>query len=312
MEHRAISADIGHPAGVRRVIRNHHMDSARWDDFPVRTDDIVISTYGKSGTSWLQQIVGQLLFEGAPVLAIPDMSPWLETRLLDKGALFAQLEAQTHRRFIKSHLPFDALPWSPNMRYIYVARDLRDLAWSLHRFHSNFRPLYLRLLNNFSAEMGREVAPADPDIARYYRTWLEQDGYPFWPIWSHLESWWQARLLPNVLLVHFNNLKADMPGEVRRIAAFLGIEIKDAAWPHILEHSSFTWMREAAGTAPRMMVHDIIEDGLSAFVHKGTNGRWKDVLSPEEVALADRLAAEHLPLDCAHWLKTGELLGNAQ
>ncbi len=118
------------------------------------------------------------------------------------------------------------------MRYIYVARDLRDLAWSLYRFHSNFRPLYLRLLNNFSAEMGREVVPADPDVARYYRTWLEQDGHPFWPIWSHADSWWQARQLPNVLLVHFNNLKADLPGEIRRIAAFLGTEINESAWPH--------------------------------------------------------------------------------
>jgi aryl sulfotransferase len=308
MEHSAISADS---ADRRRVVRNHHMDSTRWDDFRLRADDIVISTYGKSGTSWLQQIVGQLLFDGAPLLAIPDMSPWLETRLLDKDALFAQLDAQTHRRFIKSHLPFDALPWSPSMRYIYVARDLRDLVWSLHGFHSNFRPLYLRLLNNYSAEMGREVAPADPDIARYYRTWLEQDGYPFWPIWSHLESWWQARLLPNVLLVHFNNLKADMPGEIRRIAAFLDVEIKDAAWPNILEHASFDWMRAAAAAVPCKMVHDIIEDGLGAFVHKGTNGRWKDVLLPEEVALADRLAAEHLSPDCAHWLKTGELLVDA-
>src|SRR5262245_31822332 len=122
MEHRVIAADGRHPAGARRLIRNHHMDSTRWDDFPLREDDIVISTYGKSGTSWLQQIVAQLLFDGAPVLGFPEMSPWLETRLVDKAVLFAQLEAQKHRRFIKSHLPFDALHWSPSVRYIYAAR----------------------------------------------------------------------------------------------------------------------------------------------------------------------------------------------
>ncbi|HEY1124967.1 MAG TPA: sulfotransferase domain-containing protein [Sphingobium sp.] len=307
MEHRVISADDGHPTGVRRVIRNHHMDSTRWDDFPLRADDIIISTYGKSGTSWLQQIVAQLIFGGAPILGFPQMSPWLETRLIDKASLFAQLEAQTHRRFVKSHLPFDALPCSPTARYIYSARDVRDLVWSLHRFHSNFRPLYLRLLNNFRGEMGREFQPADPDIARYYRTWLEQDGQPFWPFWSHVKSWWDARYLPNVLLVHFNDLKADLPSEIRRIAAFLDIAIDESAWPKILEHSSFAWMRQATGAAPDPMAHAMIEDGLSAFVHKGTNGRWKDVLSPDEIILADSLALEHLPLDCAHWLKTGKL-----
>lgn len=307
MEHRVIYADDHNPVGPRRVVRNHHMDSTRWDDFLLRPDDIIISTYGKSGTSWLQQIVAQLLFDGAPILGFPQMSPWLESRLAEKTVLFAELEAQTHRRFIKSHLPFDALPRSSTTRHIYSARDVRDLVWSLHRFHSNFRPLYLRLLNSFREEIGREFQSADPDISRYYRTWLEQDGLPFWPFWSHVESWWNARHLPNVLLVHFNNLKSDLPGEIQRIAAFLDIAIDEAAWPNILEHSSFAWMREATGAAPRLMVHDIIEDGLSAFVHKGTNGRWKDILSPDEIALADRLASEHLPPDCAHWLKTGEL-----
>ncbi|MBO9671055.1 MAG: sulfotransferase domain-containing protein [Sphingobium sp.] len=307
MEYRVIGAGGGHPAGTRRVLQNHHMDSTRWDDFLLRTDDIVISTYGKSGTSWLQQIVAQLLFQGAPILGFPDMSPWLESRLIEKDVLFAQLEAQRHRRFIKSHLPFDALPWSRIARYIYSARDVRDLVWSLHRFHSNFRPLYLELLNNSRAEMGREFQPADPDIARYYRNWLEQDGEPFWPFWSHVKSWWEARHLPNVLLVHFNNLKTDLRGEVRRIAAFLDIAVDANAWPNILEHCSFAWMREATGKASHLMVHDIIEDGLRAFVHKGTNGRWKDILSTSEIALADRLAAEHLPPDCAHWLTTGEL-----
>lgn len=311
MEHRVIGAGDGHPAGARRVIRNHHMDSTRWDDFPLRSDDIVISTYGKSGTSWLQQIVAQLLFKGAPILGFPEMSPWLESRLIERDALFAHIEAQRHRRFIKSHLPFDALPWSPTLRYIYSARDVRDLVWSLHRFHSNFRPLYLELLNNFRPEMGGKFEPADPDIARYYRTWLEQDGKPFWPFWSHVKSWWEARQLPNVLLVHFNNLKADLPREIRRIADFLDISVDADSWPKVLEHSSFAWMREAAGAAPCLMVQDIIEDGLSAFVHKGTNGRWRDILSADEVALADRLAAEYLPPDCAHWLKTGGLLVDA-
>jgi aryl sulfotransferase len=307
MEHRVIGENSGDPAAPRRVIRNHHMDSTRWDDFPLRADDIVISTYGKSGTSWVQQIVAQLLFGGAPMLGFPQISPWLESRIVDKSVLFARLAAQQHRRFIKSHLPFDALPWSPSLRYIHVARDIRDIVWSLHRFHSNFRPLYLQLLNDFHGEMGRAFEPADPDIVRYYRTWLERDGYPFWPFWPQMTAWWQARHLPNVLLVHFNSLKTDLPGEIRRIAAFLDIEIDEEAWPRIVEHASFAWMQQATDAAPHSMFDDIITDGIGAFVHQGTNGRWKDMLSAEEIALADRRAGEQLPADCAHWLRTGEL-----
>ena len=40
-----------------RELHNHHFDSTIWNDFAFRSDDIVIGTYGKSGTTWTQQIV---------------------------------------------------------------------------------------------------------------------------------------------------------------------------------------------------------------------------------------------------------------
>ena len=69
------------------------------------------------------------------------------------------------------------------------------------------------------------------------------DGYPFWPFWEQVRSWWEIRDLPNVMLVHFADLKADLPGEIRRIADFLDIEIDEARWPAILEHCSFAYMK---------------------------------------------------------------------
>ena len=67
-----------------RDIFNHHMDSTIWDDFAFRDDDIVIATYAKSGTTWVQQIVGQLLFHGAEEVPVADMSPWLDLRVPPK------------------------------------------------------------------------------------------------------------------------------------------------------------------------------------------------------------------------------------
>jgi aryl sulfotransferase len=295
-----------HPAGTRRIIQNHHMDSTRWDDFPLRSDDIVIATYAKAGTTWLQQIVGQLVLKGEPMLCSA-LSPWLDMRLAPKEEVFAQLEAQTHRRFIKTHLPVDALPWSPDVKYLYVARDVRDLIWSLHRFHSDMTPLFLDLLNNTPGRVGPEIAPADPDIVAYYRTFLETDAYPFWAFWSHVQGWWEMRDRPNVRLIHFNDLKADMEGQIRSLADWLGIAIDPETWPAIVAHSSFDWMRQASEAAPPSMINELFGDGMTALVHKGTNGRWKDVLSPQDVALADEMAEKHLSPDCAAWLRQGAM-----
>jgi hypothetical protein len=63
-----------------RELHSHHFDSTIWNDFRFRDDDIVIATYAKAGTTWVQQIVAQLLFGGDPELAVAEMSPWLDLR----------------------------------------------------------------------------------------------------------------------------------------------------------------------------------------------------------------------------------------
>ena len=115
-----------------REIHNHHMDSTIWNDFAFRNDDIILGTYAKSGTTWMQQILAQLIFSGAEGLDLGTMSPWMDLRLPPKEVKLPVVEAQAHRRFLKTHLPVDALVFSDKAKYIYVARDGRDVAWSLH------------------------------------------------------------------------------------------------------------------------------------------------------------------------------------
>jgi aryl sulfotransferase len=97
----------------RRELHNHHFDSTIWNDFAFRDDDIIIGTYAKSGTTWTQQIIGQLVFNGAEDVSVAELSPWLDLRVPPKGVKLPAVEAQTHRRFIKTHLPLDALRFSP-------------------------------------------------------------------------------------------------------------------------------------------------------------------------------------------------------
>ena len=75
---------------------------------------------------------------------------------------------------------------------------------------------------------------------------MDRDGHPFWPFWDNVRSWWAIRDLPNVRFVHFNDLKRDMPGEMRRIAAFLDIPIDERAGRRSSSYCSFDWMKRNA------------------------------------------------------------------
>ena len=282
------------------------MDSTRWDDFKFRDGDIVIGTWAKSGTTWMQQIVGQLVFSGAEDLAVMDLAPWIDLRLMPKDEILGLVEAQTHRRFVKTHLPADALIISPKAQYIYIARDGRDAIWSWYHHHAITTEAAYELINGNPDRPGPPMEPPIDDIRQYFHDWLDKDGFPIHPFWSNIQSWWDIRRLPNVFLMHFNNLKADMAGEIRKVAAFLDIEIDEAVWPSIVEHCTFDYMKEHA---PVMSPEygNFFDGGLKNFVFKGTNGRWHDTLTPEDLQKYERAADENLTPDCAHWLATGEL-----
>jgi aryl sulfotransferase len=286
-----------------RELHNHHMNSTRWNDFAFRDDDVIIATYAKSGTTWTQQIVGQLVFAGAEDVPIHDISPWLDLRIMPPE-IKQKLEAQKHRRIIKTHLPLDALTFSPAAKYIYIGRDGRDVVWSFYNHHANANQLWYDLLNDTPGRVGPPIDRPDPDIRRYFRRWLEEDGHPLWSFWENIRSWWAARHVPNILLVHFNDLKADSEGEMRRIAEFLGCEIAEQTWPAILEHCSFDYMKaHAANVAP--LGGAVFEGGAGVFINKGVNGRWRNVLTDDDVADYERMTREKLGEECAGWLANG-------
>src|SRR3569832_157336 len=289
-----------------KEMHNQHIDSTFWNDFKFRDDDIVISTYAKSGTTWMQQIISQMLFNGETDLDTQGMSPWIDFRVPPKEIKLAAVEAQTHRRFVKTHLPVEALVYSPKAKYLYIGRDGRDVLWSLYNHHARANQLWYDVLNLTPGLVGDPIERPDQDINRYFRTWLDENGKPFWPYWENIRTWWAARTLPNVKLVHFADLKADMEGQMRSIADFLGCEIDAAQWPAILTHCSFEWMK---ANAERMspLGGAIFEGGAQDFINKGTNGRWKDVLTAEEIEAYESKAVDELGPECAAWLKSGTL-----
>ena len=108
------------------------------------------------------------------------------------------------------------------------------------------------------------------------------------------------------MLLHYNNLKSDFEGQARRVAEFLEISIPDHVWPAIVEHCSIEYMREQA--ARYDLLELIFEGGGAKFINEGTNERWKDILSQEEIDLCDAIAVDELGEACARWLKTGRMI----
>jgi aryl sulfotransferase len=292
-------AQIAWPKKTREI-QNPMWDSSRWNAVKFRDGDIFIDSYGKSGSTLMRQIVAQLIYGGHPDRFGPEIAARLEIVGLPLEAMLARVEANKDRRIFDSHTPLDALPFDPKVKYIYVARDPRDVVWSAHNHRTNYLP-----------DVVKDAPGWEPDIRAYYHHWLEHDdGLGLWleSFWGHVKAWWDVRHLPNVLLVHFSNLKADLPSEIRRIAAFLDIRVDEATMPAILDHCSVDYMRTA--TSKIAFIKSAFREGAdSFFFYKGSNGRWRDVLSAEEIARCDEVAVDKLGPDCAHWLKTGELTG---
>jgi hypothetical protein len=111
--------------------RNLIADSARWEGFPFRADDIIIDTPSKSGTTWMQTLCAMLVLDsvefGRP---LTEISPSLEMQINNRAEVLASLEAQEHRRLVKSHTPLDGVPVAEGVTYVCVARDPRDVTLS--------------------------------------------------------------------------------------------------------------------------------------------------------------------------------------
>lgn len=292
-------------ATERRVYQTAVFDSTRWEGFRARPDDIFICTPPKCGTTWTQTIVASLLWpDGGQPAAIWDMSPWLEARFEPIDDVLARLEAQAHRRFIKSHTPPDGLPWFPGTSYVAVLRDGRDAMMSLVNHIEHFRPEVRARLD----EQAREnhlpaMREYDGDVRAFFASWL-QDEPVFFP---HASGWWERRHLPNVLLVHYNDLKADLDGEMARIARFLGIEVAPDLWPQVVERCTFESMKQRGRRGEIGDFEQTWHGGSDTFLHKGTNERWRGVLTSDDLDAYERVVGERLPPDAAEWVEKGSI-----
>jgi aryl sulfotransferase len=113
----------------------------------------------------------------------------------------------------------------------------------------------------------------------------------------------------DVLLVHYADLKTDLPAEMRRIASFLGISVSPGMWPGLIEAAGFDRMRRD-GAQLMGSVANLFAGGSTRFFHQGTNGRWRGVLRDEDLATYDAKLRTHLSAACITWLEHGSGAGS--
>jgi len=239
-----------------------------------RPTDIIITPYGKCGTTWLQQTFHTLRTRGD--MDFDDISrvvPWIETAKIVGLDIEAPQKAEP--RGFKSHLPYDPIP--KGAKYVVSFRDPKDALVSMYHFM-----------------VGWWLEAGSVSIADFAGHWLERDDY-----FKHLTSWWNVRGEPNVLVFTYEAMTGDPAGHIRRLAAFCGLPLDDDLLALTLERSSIGYMLAHKDRFDDLLMRELSETRCnlppgsdSAKVRKGAVGDHKAELPAAVAAAIDAKWAE--------------------
>jgi aryl sulfotransferase len=211
-----------------------------------RDGDIVIAVPPKSGTTWTMNIVHQLRSGGdAAFEDIYIEVPWLEFvaspdhKIEEIVAEFDSMSAAPRRAF-KTHsapptLPYRTREADTDVHYLVVARNPDEAIASFRPFLDEHSDAWYDLWGVSKAGI------VGPDFQTYFDGFVTHAMAPM--IFGFAAAWWSLRDEPNVMLVHYADLKRSPDETIPQIAEFLGFEVPDEQWPTILQYTSFSWMK---------------------------------------------------------------------
>ncbi len=250
-------------------------------------------------------ICALLVFQTADLPgSLSDLSPWLDWLIAPRADVYARLAAQDHRRFIKTHTPLDGLPADPGVTFIVTGRHPLDMAVSLYHHGANLNRERIRALTG-EPTLG-PIAANRPPLHQWLLGWIDQDVDPrtsldslpgvFW----HLSDAWNRRTTQDVVLLHYDDLVADLGAQMRRLADRLEISVAAERWPALIEAATFSRMQAKA---------DSIAPGPSGilknptdFFRRGSSGAGAETLTEGELAHYYQRASLLAPGDLLEWL----------
>ncbi|RWS02621.1 sulfotransferase-like protein [Dinothrombium tinctorium] len=237
-------------------------------NYKPKPNDLFIVTYPKSGTTWTMQICMLLLNDGE----LPE-----EVRAKDFFARIPFLELMGSKAIddacelmaIMTHLPFQLVPYNPKTKYIYVARNPKDVCVSCY-FHN------------------KSIYEFDGSFHEFMLFWL--NGEVFYGSYKdHMLSWWEHKNDDNVLFLLYEEMKENIRGVISKIASFVGEEYKikleknPEIMEKIVEKSEFSFMKQTTNKSFENFFSSKVNiAGNLAFIRKGIIGDWKNHFTEEE------------------------------
>src|SRR5262245_54898825 len=267
----------------------------------------------------MQMLCALLIFR-TPRLDRPltSISPWLDQTTARVDEVFALLAGQQHRRFIKTHCPFDGLPDDDRVTYLCVGRDPRDVGLSMENHRSNMdvgAMLRARERAVGNDDVDELIPPAwdkpSDDARTRFRAWVDDDT----PVdrststlrttLHHVGTFWTERHRRKIALFHYSDLQRDLVGEMERLAAVLEIAISsDDEIRELAPHATFRAMKQRAGELAPCVDIELWRDNAS-FFHRGESGQWRDLLDECDLAHYEARVQELATPDLAWWMHHG-------
>jgi len=269
-----------------------------------RDGDVVISVPAKSGTTWTMNIVFQLLNGGtADFRDIYEEVPWIEFVGYPGEThedIVARLDAMPkgRRRAFKTHsappaVPFFDGPAQPDVKYVVIFRNPEEALVSAMPFFDKHRDEWFALWGMPPRAMSA------PDFATFYHHVIAARSMHERMFFGFLNAWWPLRNKPNVLFLHYNDMKRDHEGSIRKIAQFLQIDPAPDEWERILEFTSFPWMKRHEEKFEAITAGQIPILQTGAMIRKGEAGSAGDDGMTAEISRDLRSVGERACSDSA-------------
>jgi aryl sulfotransferase len=270
-----------------------------WERFEQRPGDVFVCTPPKSGTTWMQTICGMLIFSDPAVNpGIGTTSRWLDSKFNDEEEVLGFLEAQTHRRYIKTHTPLDGITYDDNCIYLAVYRHPIDVFFSGQNHMKKMKGDHFSHLIVDDINEGFQKFVSQP-------TSVTQDiGDTLESLANHYLSYAKWRSLPNIHIFHYAEMTRDLRHTISAVSEVLDCGVEDELIDNITSAATFSNMKKNATKYAPSADREIWKDNAQ-FFESGTSNKWEGVLNELSLSMYNNRMSELLAPSDQTWFEFG-------